>query len=1089
MTSPALKVCTACAHLNSPDARFCNQCGKPIANGSDQQRYTPKHLSEKILKMRSALEGERKQVTVLFADIKGSVALSQRVEAEQWHAIMDRFFGILTQSVHDYEGTVNQYTGDGIMALFGAPLAHEDHATRACRAALAMRKGILQLAVELESSHGIAFAARLGLNSGEVIVGKIGDDLRMDYTAQGQTVGLAARMEQLAKPNCILLSQHTRDLVLREFELTERSAVSVKGFESRVRVFELRGVKKAFWRRDELASGARNMIGRERELRLLQAYRERVMQQSSGLLVTISAETGMGKSRLCREFIAHCQDQGVQVYAVRGASYHRAEIHTPFLEFFASYFGLEEDDGPAEIQAKVGLQLAGFEPIPEHLKDNLLTMLGVPTESPAASRDPRRQLELAKELMLRLMHDGALHQHAVVVIENIQWLDDPDTRGFFDAMFAVITHFPVLVVVTARSDYVMRWQGQAFVRSLALQPLNDAESMAFLDAILGDAVELSELKRDIVEQAGGSPLFLDEVVRQLLNTGVLEKDGKRVNLKRKPQSFSLPPSVQAVIAARIDSLPEASKYLLQAAAVIGRRISRSLLREVFGGADFDLALQELTAQEILRNDVGADAQAALCFNQSLFQTVAYEALLSEQRQEMHLRIARALEPRSDEDASQIPQLARHLAAGGQGMQAASWYLRGAENSARSNLPEALRYLQQARDVLDKQKDDAMTRCLHLRVLARWLQFTARTALEPAQCELATAQADKLVEAGVDDASLSLYKLAQGAVCLATSDVAGALALYREAASLAGSTGDKALDVAVRVALIYGLQAQGLLSQALTEVDSALGLSGKDSDLGADWLSYSPRVALLILKAWISAWLGRLQQARGLADEALAEARARQYGEQVVAALAVSAFVATESGDATKGIAAAEQALKLARRIENTAAEMMALMALGRSQVKAKLWVEAIPSLEEALSRIKPHSFGLGESARLELDLSLAHLAAGDARQARFAAARAVKSATDEGARLALAEALLAQVRAGLYSSRPQGFLKRYQASLDEAKTLIEACQARLLEPECLLLQARWLRLRGQEAQAVPLENEAASLAAEFAIPLPLVATL
>ena len=285
MTTAGLRVCSQCAHLNPPNSRYCNQCGKSIEGGPEPAHYTPRHLSEKILNSRSAMEGERKQVTVLFADIKGSVALSQKVEAEHWHHIMDRFFGILTECIHDYEGSINQYTGDGVMALFGAPIAHEDHAVRACRAALAIRRRLVALAEELKQQDGLDFAARQGLNSGEVVVGRIGDDLRMDYTAQGQTVGLAARMEQLATANGILISRFTCDLVAEDFHLKERSALTVKGFEERVRTYELLDTAQ----RSKTSEQAYALVGRERELSLLESYRRRVEETACGMMVTISA--------------------------------------------------------------------------------------------------------------------------------------------------------------------------------------------------------------------------------------------------------------------------------------------------------------------------------------------------------------------------------------------------------------------------------------------------------------------------------------------------------------------------------------------------------------------------------------------------------------------------------------------------------------------------------------------------------------------------------------------------------------------------------------------------------------------------------
>src|SRR6266566_3833769 len=240
--------CPSCGHANRAAAKFCEECGTRLGSAAASTEppraprdYTPGHLAEKILGSRAALEGERKQVTVLFADVKGSMDLAEQLDPEEWHRLLDRFFQLLAEGVHRFEGTVNQYTGDGVMALFGAPIAHEDHARRACYAALHLRDEVRGYADELRTARGVGFAVRMGLNSGEVVVGKIGDDLRMDYTAQGHAVGLAQRMEQLADPGRVYLTEHTGALVAGYFRLRDLGAFDVRGVRERVGVYELEG--------------------------------------------------------------------------------------------------------------------------------------------------------------------------------------------------------------------------------------------------------------------------------------------------------------------------------------------------------------------------------------------------------------------------------------------------------------------------------------------------------------------------------------------------------------------------------------------------------------------------------------------------------------------------------------------------------------------------------------------------------------------------------------------------------------------------------------------------------------------------------
>ncbi len=1080
MTTAGLKVCGQCGHMNPPDARFCNQCGKGIDESAQRPHYTPRHLSEKILQSRSAMEGERKQVTVLFVDVKGSVALSRQVDPEQWHRILDRFFALLTDNVHRYEGTVNQYTGDGIMALFGAPIAHEDHAVRACRAALDIQRDIRGLAEELHDSLGIDFRVRQGLNSGQVVVGRIGDDLRMDYTAKGQTVGLAARMEQLAQPNTILLSEYSRALVEDAFEMAERGSVSIKGFSSKIRSYELLRARR---RAEPEESEDLPLIGRERELNLLAAYRAQVVNQGRGLLVTISADTGLGKSRLCREFMRRCREQEVHVFGVHGSSHHRADPLAPVCELFASYFGLEPDMELDLAREQVQQRLQPFAPLPPMLLDNLDVLLGLQEPEAGTDQDVQLRIELALSLMLRLMREGAFNHHLVCVIENIHWLDDARSRPLLDAMVGMLAHAPVLVLMSARSDYVFPWQEPRVIRNLVLQPLAAAQSAQFLDALIGSGKELESLRQAIIEQAGGNPMFIVELVEQLLASGVLEREGRRVKLKKQPGEIRLPPSVQAVVAARIDALPEAAKRLLQTAAVIGRRVPLELLDKVHGAADIGVSLDLLKRQRFLQRDVGPDSRSALLFSQSLFQVVAYEALLGEQRREIHRRVAAAMAEAPRQDSMQLAQLAWHHAEAGETESAVAAYLGSAECGARTDLQDALRRLDRARELL-RELDTGAHADLRLRVLSRWLQYAARCGIEKSQLAQVSDEAEALARGRISLENRLLMALGQSAVALASSDPGRAVAVLEGVRESARESGEPALQLLVLVPLVYSELALGRLSSALRNAEDGLWLCADDSETGAAQLSYSPYVALSVLKAWISLWLGRAAQAASLARHALDTARLRRHNEQVVMAQAALAYVLAESGEADEAQDLAAQAMQQAQGLKNPVAELLALMAYGRALIRAGQPTEALVALEDGLARGAGQAFGLGETGWLEADMSLAQLLAGNGRGAREAAQRAVRQADESGAQLAQIQALLAQIRSGLYASRPLGYLKRYQAPLKRSGDLIDSCEARLLHPEWLLLKARFLSLRQQDTEAAPLREKAGHMLEEFGLQKP-----
>src|SRR5262249_9103758 len=318
-------MCGGCGHPNPPGQKFCNGCGQGLGASApavtpDPRAYTPKHLAEKILGSRAALEGERKQVTVLFADVKGSMDLAEQPDPEVWSDIMQRFFRILADGVERFEGFVDKFTGDGIMALFGAPIAHEDHAQRACWAALHLRDAARAYGSEVRVQHGVPFAVRIGLNSGEVVVGRIGDDLRMEFTAQGHTVGLAQRMEALAESGHIVLSEHTARLVEGYFQLQDLGRTKVKGVAEAVGLFDLEGVGPFRTRLERSrVRGLSTFVGRDDEMAVLEAALERA-RGGSGQVVGIVAEAGTGKSRLCAEFLDLCRTRGLPILLGRGVA-------------------------------------------------------------------------------------------------------------------------------------------------------------------------------------------------------------------------------------------------------------------------------------------------------------------------------------------------------------------------------------------------------------------------------------------------------------------------------------------------------------------------------------------------------------------------------------------------------------------------------------------------------------------------------------------------------------------------------------------------------------------------------------------------
>src|SRR5882672_1792273 len=497
--------CPSCGHENPAQASFCNACGARLAAPAttpEPRSYTPRHLVEKILASKSALEGERKPVTVLFADVARSMELAERLDPEEWHRLLDRLFRILADGVHRYEGTINQYTGDGIMALFGAPIAHEDHAQRACAAALEMARELGALAEDVRRERGLDFAVRMGLNSGEVVVGRIGDDLRMDYTAQGHVVGLAARVQQLAPPGGVSLTEPTARLVSGFFDLFDRGEQRLKGASVPVRVFDLRGPGPIRSRLERSrARGFSRFVGREHELALLErALRD--AQSGRPQVILITAEPGAGKSRLCHEFVE--RSGGGALHYARALSHGRMLPLHAVVELARGLFGVEEGASAADVRGAVRRGLASAQPVDPIALAFWLELLGAPDPAlvPSELEPEVRRARLFQSLR-DLIHARARRELMLLWVEDLHWLD-PASEAALEMLTGAllapeVADSRVLLLATARPEYRPAWPAR--VERLSLAPLAAQDSSTLLDDWLGSDPALAPLRARIEASA------------------------------------------------------------------------------------------------------------------------------------------------------------------------------------------------------------------------------------------------------------------------------------------------------------------------------------------------------------------------------------------------------------------------------------------------------------------------------------------------------------------------------------------------------------------------------------------------------------
>jgi class 3 adenylate cyclase len=564
--APLEAACPGCGAGNRPTAKFCRKCRAPLsvtpAAAPTPRAHTPKHLADKILQSKSALEGERKQVTVLFADVKGSMELAEQLDPEEWSQIMNRFFQILSDGVERFEGFVDKFTGDGIMALFGAPIAHEDHAQRACYAALHLRDEIARYATELKREHGVGFSTRIGINSGEVIVGKIGDDLRMDYTAQGHTVGLAQRMEALAEPNSCYLSAATAALVRGYFSLDDLGEFRVKGVAAPLRIHRLAGVGASRTRFDiSRARGLSRFVGRAADLRTL----EDALQQTgagNGQVVGVVAEAGTGKSRLCFEFLERCRARGMHVYEGRAVAHGRNIPFLPILELFRAYFGITLEDDDRSAREKIAGRMVLLDQSFAEALPLLFDFLGVSDpQRPAPPLDPDARQRQLIGVIRQVIHSVSEEQPTVTMVEDLHWLDAASGE-FLEHMVDARAGSRNLLLLNFRPEYRADWMQKSWYRQIPLTPLGREAIAELLGDLLGNDPSIAGLAGPIHARTGGNPFFTEEVAQSLIESGHLEGARRAYRLVTPVERLEVPATVQAVLAARIDRLAEREKRLL-----------------------------------------------------------------------------------------------------------------------------------------------------------------------------------------------------------------------------------------------------------------------------------------------------------------------------------------------------------------------------------------------------------------------------------------------------------------------------------------------------------------------------------------------
>jgi class 3 adenylate cyclase/tetratricopeptide (TPR) repeat protein len=1000
-------VCSGCGESNRSGAKFCRKCGQGLSTAVPSTRlrfdsphaYTPKHLAEKILTSKAALEGERKQVTVLFADLKGSMELLADRDPEEARKILDPVLERMMEAVHRYEGTVNQVMGDGIMALFGAPLSHEDHAVRACYAALRMQEAVGRYAEGVRRAEGLLVQIRVGLNSGEVVVRAIGSDLHMDYTAVGQTTHVAARLEQLAAPGTVLASADTLRLAEGWIEVKPLGAVNLKGLPTPVEVHEVRGVGIARTRLQAAAlRGLTPFVGRDAEMDQLR----RALAQSAtghGQVVAVVGEPGVGKSRLFYELTRSHRTEGWLVLESGSVSHGRATPYLPVIDLLRSYFRVEPRDGTRAIREKVAGKILTLDRALEPSVIPLLALLDVPVDDADwQGVDPLRRRQQTRDAVRGLLVRESRVQPLLVVFEDLHWIDS-ETQAFLDGLVESLPSARLLLLVNYRPEYRHSWGAKGYYTQLRIDALPPESAEALLSSLLGTGADVAALRPRLIAATEGNPFFLEETVRTLAEVGVLNGERGGFRLVRPLDAIQVPPTVQAVLAARIDRIPPDDKRLLQSAAVVGKDVPLGLLLAIAEVPEEALraGLARLGAAEFLY-ETSLFPELEYTFKHALTHEVAYGSLLGERRRELHGRIVEAIERlHADRLAEHVDVLAHHS------RRAERWdkaldYLRqaGARASGRLALQEAADYLEHAVAAADRlpRTREVLEQLIDVRVALRGPLFNLtefdrlRDHLSRGE-ELAREIGDDLRLARITAGQAHYYVIVAGQIQQGLECAARSVAITE-------TPGAHRFAANARTILGQAQHSAGSYLEAIATLRANVDLIQREQLLEPGPLGFPPSLSSRTWLTFSLAEVGRFGEAIATAEELVREAEALAILYPFYHAYWALGAAYLERG-------AHERAIDPLRRVERVALQadlqQMADNAtglFGHVYALAGRLAEAVPLLEAVtLQRKRRNAF---TRQRDMVYLGDAYLRQGRVDDALSTAARALDLARSSGRR-------------------------------------------------------------------------------------------
>jgi adenylate cyclase len=988
---------------------------------------------------------------------------------------MERFFAVLRDGVNRFDGRIDKFTGDGVMVLFGAPVGYEDHARLACAAALALRDDLARFAASVEDEHGLAFSVRMGLNSGEVVAGPVGEDLKVEYTAVGNTVALAQRMESLAAPGAAYLTGAIAALVEGFFELRDLGPRSVRGAADPVPVFELVGHGPA---RTPLqaaaAKGFSHFVGRDREMAMLGgAFADTA--KGDGQVVGVVAEPGVGKSRLCHEFAQRCRADGFDVFVAHGLSHARSVPFVPVLEMLRSQFGIREADDPVTVRGKLAVAVGDADPALVDALPLLSDFLGVADpDHPAAAIDPEARQRRIFDVLNRLRRARSIRAPFVMLVEDLHWLD-PGSETFLENLVSSVPGTRQLVVTTFRPEYRAPWAHRSHYAQLPLLPLRDEARDELVAELLGTHPSLDGVAELVRGRSGGNPFFIEEIIQGLVEEGYLSGPRGAYQLAGTIDEMHIPATVQAVLGARIDRLRPADKHLLQTAAVVGRQFSRRVVGVVAGlpETELDAALASLVDAELVYGAATYPDEEYI-FKHALTEEVAYGSQLARSRAASHAAVATALaalDPeRLDERASLI---AHHHEAGGQLAEAARWNARAATWAGFSQPLEAARHWRRVRDLTDRLGQPADL--LELAVTARLMLLSflwrsgaaAEAAGVPWESELSAlfSEAEALANRAGQPALLANALATHGLALTMAGAVQDGYDQQTRAMRLADQTGDLNLRVVTRMGPTYTLYVLGRFEESTALADEMSDLIGDDRSVARGIVVASPYAWCRQAGRQIGAHCFRLDHALVALEESIAIAGEEDDWESQVWGRRGYAVVGDLAGsEADTALAHAREGLRRADEAGGPFSRVFLRNALALSYAQRADWEAAIATVEDALDLLHSRRIPIPDAAYLLATRARAHIGLGSPSAARVDAAEAISVAQRCGAPFYEAVARLELARALLAAPVPTDMPQAHR-ELDEALAIAERLHMRAIAPQIHLGRADLATALGDLAAA------------------------